>query len=103
MTQGFIVPTQVNYVGKGAKIFETGEMTTVAASVVSYYQCTSYLWDKVRVVGALCLPTFSHFLIVNKASLSLSRSLALSLSLCSRETRRRKAYSDIQGKQGGGV
>ena len=28
----------------------------------------------------LCLPTFSHFLIFNKASLYLSRSLALSLS-----------------------
>ena len=27
---------------------------------------------------ALCLPTFSHFLIVNKTSLSLSLSLSLS-------------------------
>ena len=49
--EGFIVPTQVNYVGKGAKIFETGESTTAAASVVSRYLRTSYLWDKVRVVG----------------------------------------------------
>jgi hypothetical protein len=30
---------------------------------------------------ALCLPTFSHFLIVNKTSLSLSLSFSLSLSL----------------------
>jgi hypothetical protein len=30
---------------------------------------------------ALCLPTFSHFLIVNKTSLSLSLYLSLSLSL----------------------
>ncbi len=30
---------------------------------------------------ALYLPTFSHFLIVNKTALSLSRSLSLSLSL----------------------
>jgi hypothetical protein len=29
----------------------------------------------------LCLPTFSHFLIVNKTSLSLSLSLALALAL----------------------
>ena len=28
---------------------------------------------------ALCLPTFTHFLIVNKTSLSLSRSLSVSL------------------------
>ena len=60
MTQGFIVPTQVNYVGKGAKIFETGESTTGAASVVSRYLRTSYLWDKVRVVGGAygCANTF---------------------------------------------
>jgi hypothetical protein len=32
---------------------------------------------------ALCLPTFSHFLIVNKTSLSLALSLPLSLSLFS--------------------
>ena len=31
---------------------------------------------------ALCLPTFSHFLIVNETSLSLSLSLHRSLSLC---------------------
>jgi hypothetical protein len=30
---------------------------------------------------ALCLPTFSHFLIVNKTSLSLSLTLCLSHSL----------------------
>jgi hypothetical protein len=30
---------------------------------------------------ALCLPTFSHFVIVNKTSLSFARSLALSLAL----------------------
>jgi hypothetical protein len=30
---------------------------------------------------ALCLPSFSHFLIVNKTSLSLARSLARSLSI----------------------
>jgi len=33
---------------------------------------------------ALCLPNFSHFVIVNKPSLSLSRARALSLSLAKR-------------------
>jgi len=59
--EGFIVPTQVNYVGKGAKIFETGESTTGSASVVSRYLRTSWLWDKVRVVGGAygCANTFN--------------------------------------------
>ena len=35
---------------------------------------------------ALCLPTFSHFLIVNKTSLSLSLSPSLSLSMQGRES-----------------
>jgi len=49
--EGFIVPTQVNYVGKGAQIYGVGEKTSGAASVVSRYLRTSWLWDKVRVVG----------------------------------------------------
>jgi presequence protease len=49
--EGFIVPTQVNYVGKGAPLFEVGETTSGAAAVVSRYLRNSYLWDKVRVVG----------------------------------------------------
>jgi len=49
--EGFIVPTQVNYVGKGAPIFAPGEKTSGAMSVVSRTLRTSYLWDKVRVVG----------------------------------------------------
>jgi len=49
--EGFIVPTQVNYVGKGAQIYGVGDKTTGAASVVSRYLRTSWLWDKVRVVG----------------------------------------------------
>lgn len=49
--EGFIVPTQVNYVGKGAQIYGVGEKTSGASSVVSRYLRTSWLWDKVRVVG----------------------------------------------------
>jgi len=59
--EGFIVPTQVNYVGKGARIFQPGEKTSGAMSVVSRYLRTSWLWDKVRVVGGAygCSNTFS--------------------------------------------
>jgi len=49
--EGFVVPTQVNYVGKGAPLFQVGETTSGAAAVVSRYLRTSYLWDKIRVVG----------------------------------------------------
>ena len=35
--------------GKGAKIFEPGETTSGAMSVVSRYLRTSWLWDKVRL------------------------------------------------------
>jgi len=49
--EGFIVPTQVNYVGKGGPMFEEGETTTGASAVVARYLRTSWLWDKVRVVG----------------------------------------------------
>ena len=49
--EGFIVPTQVNYVGKGAPLFNVGETTSGAAAVVSRHLRTSFLWDKIRVVG----------------------------------------------------
>mmetsp|Transcript_27003 Transcript_27003/g.66597 ORF Transcript_27003/g.66597 Transcript_27003/m.66597 type:complete len:313 (-) Transcript_27003:11-949(-) len=49
--EGFQVPTQVNYVGKGAPIYAVGEETSGSSAVVSRYLRSSYLWDKVRVVG----------------------------------------------------
>ena len=49
--EGFVVPTQVNYVGKGGLIYDVGEKTSGAAAVVSRHLRTSWLWDKVRVVG----------------------------------------------------
>jgi presequence protease len=49
--EGFIVPTQVNYVGKGGLIYQVGEETSGSDAVVSRFLRTSWLWDKVRVVG----------------------------------------------------
>jgi len=49
--EGFVVPTQVNYVGKGALIYKVGEETSGSDAVVSRFLRTSWLWDKVRVVG----------------------------------------------------
>jgi len=49
--EGFIVPTQVSYVGKGGRIFEKGEVVPGSAAVVSKFLRTGYLWDHVRVMG----------------------------------------------------
>ena len=49
--EGFIVPTQVSYVGKGGLLFEEGETVPGSTAVVSRYLRTGYLWDHVRVIG----------------------------------------------------
>ncbi|KAG7356157.1 peptidase M16C family-associated protein [Nitzschia inconspicua] len=49
--EGFVVPTQVSYVGKGGILYEEGETATGAAQVVSKFLRTGYLWDYVRVMG----------------------------------------------------
>jgi len=49
--EAFVVPTQVNYVGSGGRLYEEGESLPGAASVVARYLRTGYLWDTVRVIG----------------------------------------------------
>lgn len=49
--EGFVVPTQVSYVGKGGQLYEPGETVPGASGVVSRYLRTGYLWDHVRVIG----------------------------------------------------
>ena len=49
--EGFVVPTQVSYVGKGGLVFDEGEEVTGAAQVVARFLRTGYLWDHVRVMG----------------------------------------------------
>ncbi len=49
--EGFIVPTQVNFVGKGANLFELGYELTGAHYVVINHLNLTYLWTKVRVQG----------------------------------------------------
>lgn len=61
--EGFVVPTQVSYVGKSGLLYETGERIPGSAAVVSRFLRTGYLWDYVRVIGGayggFC--TFSPF------------------------------------------
>jgi Zn-dependent M16 (insulinase) family peptidase len=49
--EGFVVPTQVSYVGQGGKIYEVGEPISGSSAVVSRFLKTGYLWDYVRVIG----------------------------------------------------
>ncbi len=49
--EGFVVPTQVSYVGKGGQLYETGEIVPGTGGVVSRFLRTGYLWDHVRVIG----------------------------------------------------
>lgn len=49
--EGFVVPTQVSYVGKGGLLFQPGDINEGSNAVVSRYLRTGYLWDQVRVIG----------------------------------------------------
>uniref|UniRef100_A0A0G4G763 Peptidase M16C associated domain-containing protein n=1 Tax=Chromera velia CCMP2878 TaxID=1169474 RepID=A0A0G4G763_9ALVE len=50
-SEGFVVPTQVNYVVKGGRLFEPGEEVSASSDVVGRALSRGFLWDNVRVVG----------------------------------------------------
>ncbi|PON69124.1 S-ribosylhomocysteinase (LuxS) [Parasponia andersonii] len=49
--EAIVIPTQVNYVGKAANIYETGYQLSGSAYVISKYISNTWLWDRVRVSG----------------------------------------------------
>ena len=49
--EALLLPAQVNYVGKGINLFDTGYQWHGSASVILKYLRTGYLWEKVRVQG----------------------------------------------------
>jgi Zn-dependent M16 (insulinase) family peptidase len=49
--EGFTIPAQVNYVGKGANLYANSFERKGAVSVVINFLGTNYLWEKVRVQG----------------------------------------------------
>eukprot|EP00878_Enallax_costatus_P000486 GHUV01000578.1.p1 GENE.GHUV01000578.1~~GHUV01000578.1.p1 ORF type:complete len:1096 (+),score=414.34 GHUV01000578.1:291-3290(+) len=52
VNEALVVPTQVNYVGKAANLYaDAGYKLSGAAYVIEKHLGTSWLWDKVRVVG----------------------------------------------------
>ncbi|XP_038707090.1 presequence protease 2, chloroplastic/mitochondrial-like [Tripterygium wilfordii] len=51
INEAIVVPTQVNYVGKAANIYDTGYQLNGSAYVISKYISNTWLWDRVRVSG----------------------------------------------------
>ncbi|XP_073024732.1 presequence protease 1, chloroplastic/mitochondrial-like isoform X2 [Primulina eburnea] len=51
VNEAIVVPTQVNYVGKAANLFDTGYKLKGSAYVISKYLNNTWLWDRVRVSG----------------------------------------------------
>ena len=49
--EGLVIPTKVNYVGKGANLYREGVKPSGTHLVARAYLRTSWLWDKVRVQG----------------------------------------------------
>ena len=50
-SEGLTFPGQVNFVAKGANLYDLGYVHSGATSVVLRHLNTTYLWDKVRVQG----------------------------------------------------
>ncbi len=49
--EGLTIPAQVNYVGKGANLYDLGYELHGSAHVISGYLATSWLWESVRMKG----------------------------------------------------
>jgi Zn-dependent M16 (insulinase) family peptidase len=57
--EGMTIPSKINYVGKGANLFELGYRFHGSSLVITRYLRNSWLWEQVRVqggaYGAFCL------------------------------------------------
>jgi Zn-dependent M16 (insulinase) family peptidase len=49
--EGLVIPAQVNYIGKGANLFELGYELHGSLLVINKFLQTTWLWEKVRVQG----------------------------------------------------
>ena len=59
ISEGLTIPSQINYVGKGANIYNTPYRFNGSALVITRYIRNGWLWDQVRVqggaYGAFCM------------------------------------------------
>lgn len=51
VSEGLTIPAQVNYVGKGANLFQLGYKRHGSHLVIANYLRTTWLWEKIRVQG----------------------------------------------------
>ncbi len=51
LAEGLTIPAQVNYVGKGADLYQTGYQRDGSLEVILNYLRTTWLWEKIRVQG----------------------------------------------------
>ncbi|MDO9087104.1 MAG: insulinase family protein [Anaerolineaceae bacterium] len=51
INEGLIIPSQVNFVGKGGNLFDLGYKEHGSINVITQYLRSTWLWDKVRVQG----------------------------------------------------
>ncbi|KAL6546089.1 hypothetical protein OROGR_009963 [Orobanche gracilis] len=63
--EAIVIPTQVNYVGKAANLFDTGYQLEGSAYVISKYLSNTWLWDRVKVgggaYGGFCVFSFLSY------------------------------------------
>ena len=50
-SEGLTIPAQVNYVGKGANLFDLGYTRHGSLEVITNYLRTTWLWEKIRIQG----------------------------------------------------
>lgn len=62
VSEGLTIPAQVNYVGKGGNLHELGYENHGSVIVIRKYLRTSWLWEKIRVMGGAygAFATFSR-------------------------------------------
>jgi Zn-dependent M16 (insulinase) family peptidase len=51
INEGLTIPAQVNYVGKGANLYDFGYQLHGSVSVITNFLRTTWLWEKIRVQG----------------------------------------------------
>ena len=49
--EGLTIPAQINYVGKGANVYDMGYELNGSSSVATRYLAATWLWERVRVQG----------------------------------------------------
>src|SRR5512138_508927 len=62
--EGLTIPAQVNYVGKGANLYDLGYQHDGSAEVIVGYLRMAYLWEKIRVQGG----AYGAFAVFDDAS-----------------------------------